>query len=157
MSNYTPGFVESYDKAKHQARVRWPGMTGAQPYPKAELLLPIGCSADSSDFYIRPGDRVWLDFVNGDPRFPIITGYRAPETDNAIDVRRLVHLGIELEAVENDIVLKAAGNVVIQAVKLIVQADIESTGTVENNSKNIGSTHTHGGVRSGGDTSGPPT
>lgn len=156
MSNYTPGFVESYDPAKHQARVSWPGMTGVQPFPKAELLLPIGCAASSSDFYIQPGDRVWLDFVNGDPRFPIIQGYRAPETDNAVDVRRLVHLGIELEALDGDVVIKASGNVVIQATKLIVEADIESTGTVKNNSKNIGSTHGHIGVQTGGGTSGPP-
>jgi hypothetical protein len=41
--------------------------------------------------------------------------------------------------------------------KLTVVGDVETTGTLKNNSKLVGSTHTHGGVQTGGGTTGAPT
>lgn len=38
-----------------------------------------------------------------------------------------------------------------------MNGNLDITGTVTNNSKNIGSTHTHGGVQIGGGTTGAPT
>lgn len=40
--------------------------------------------------------------------------------------------------------------------KLTVVGDVETTGTLKNNSKLVGSTHTHGGVQTGGGTTGAP-
>ena len=39
---------------------------------------------------------------------------------------------------------------------LVVMGDVETTGTLMNNGKDVGSTHTHSGVTTGGGTSGPP-
>lgn len=109
LSNYTPGFVESYDAAARLCRVRIPGVTdGAEVMPQAMLCYPIGDKSEHTEIRILPGDRVWLDFVNGDPRFPIITGFRPKETDNAIEWRRWHHQNIELQA-DTDIWLTATG------------------------------------------------
>lgn len=40
---------------------------------------------------------------------------------------------------------------------LDVQGNVTTTGTLANNGKNVGSTHTHSGVQSGGATTGAPT
>lgn len=40
---------------------------------------------------------------------------------------------------------------------LTVTGNVTTTGTLQNNGKNVGSTHTHGGVSSGGSVSGAPT
>ena len=99
LGNYTPGFIVSYDAATRLARVRIPGVTdGSEVYPQAMFCYPIGDSSEITDIRILPGDRVWLDFVNGDPRYQIITGYRPKETDNAIDWRRFRNANIELQA-----------------------------------------------------------
>ena len=41
--------------------------------------------------------------------------------------------------------------------KLTVVGDIETTGTLKNNTKNVGSTHTHSGVTTGSGNTGAPT
>lgn len=41
--------------------------------------------------------------------------------------------------------------------KLTVAGDVATTGTLTNNSKNVGSTHTHSGVTTGSGTTGAPT
>jgi len=41
--------------------------------------------------------------------------------------------------------------------KLTVVGDVETTGTLKNNTKNVGSTHTHSGVTTGSGTTGAPT
>lgn len=51
----------------------------------------------------------------------------------------------------------AAGNITLTAPNLNIAANVAITGTVTNNGKNIGSTHTHGGVSPGGGTTGAPT
>jgi hypothetical protein len=38
-----------------------------------------------------------------------------------------------------------------------ITGDVATTGTLTNNGVNVGSTHTHGGVQTGGGTSGPPS
>lgn len=149
MSNYTPGFVDSYDPEQKLARVRWDGIAGASPLPQAMLLYGLGDKSEHTDIRILPGDRVWLDFVNGDPRHPIVLGFRPKETDSAVAWRRLHADNIELEALDGDLVIKASGTIVIEG-------DIVHTGTITSNGKNIGSTHTHTGVDTGGGISGPP-
>lgn len=54
-------------------------------------------------------------------------------------------------------ILSPAGKLTINAPGgLEINANITHTGTITSNGKNVGSTHTHGGVVPGGGTSGPP-
>lgn len=167
MTNYTPGFVESYDQATRLCRVRIPGVTdGAESMPLAMLSYAIGDKSEHTEVRILPGDRVWLDFVNGDPRFPIITGFRPKETDNAIDWRRFHHQNIELQA-DTQVLIIAGGNVTVRAPSITLdgptvvtgmltyQAGITGFGSATSNGKNVSDSHTHGGVDTGlGSTSG---
>lgn len=165
LSNYTPGFVESYDAAKRLCRVRIPGVTdGAEVLPLAMLSYPIGDKSEHTEIRIQPGDRVWLDFVNGDARFPIITGFRPKETDNALEWRRWHHANIELQADSEAIVrapdIKLDGDVVITG-KVVVMGHftyrdgLTGTNGAEVDGKEIGPTHTHGGVDRGGGRTDP--
>lgn len=197
MSNYTPGFIVSYDAAKKLARVRIPGVTdGAELFPEAMFSFPIGDKSEHTDIRILVGDRVWLDFVNGDPRYPIITGYRPKETDNAVDWRRLHHTNIDLTA-DTDLRLVATGagvlvqggaTVTVRAPSVLVDASSSITlraptitmdgntvctgtmtvqhmltylagltgaGACLSNGHEVGSVHTHGGIRRGTSFSDP--
>lgn len=158
LGNYTPGIVDAYDPAKKLARVQIPGVTdGAEVLPQAMLCYPIGDKSEHTDIRILAGDRVWLDFVNGDPRFPIITGFRPKETDGAVDWRRLHHTNLEFVA-DTDLLLTASGGqVVIEAgsavsitaptleitASVTITGNVSTTGALTNNGINVGSTHTH--------------
>lgn len=183
LGSYIPGFIRSYDGNTRRARVEIPGITdGAEVFPEAEFVYAIGFRTEDTEVRILPGDRVWLDFVNGDHRFPVIVGYRTLGSDNLIDTLRLRQKNIELiadddvlvRATTGDILIKAGVKITIQApaieldgptvVKstllvqglLTYQAGFTGNGPATNNGLPIGSTHTHGGVRFGGDISGPP-
>ncbi|MGS0741346.1 phage baseplate assembly protein V [Glaciimonas sp. GG7] len=98
-----PGIVHSYDAAARECRVDIPGLTdGADVLPLAEIEYPIGdkskTGTHATEIEIVPGDLVWLAFEGGDPRYPIITGFRNPRSGNAIDWRRWHHANIELTA-----------------------------------------------------------
>ena len=177
MSNYTPGFLQSYDQDTRKCRVRFPPFTdGAEKMPEAMLSYPLGDKSEHTEIRMLAGDRVWLDFVNGDPRFPIITGYRPKETDNAIDWRRWHHENIELQA-DTDLHLFATGGKVhvlangqalieaneVRIVAPLIKLDgavqalqgLAVTGALTNNGINVGSTHTHLSASSGSPTSTP--
>ena len=179
LGSYTPGFVVSYDAATRRTRVRIPGVTdGTEKFPEAELCYPIGDKSEHTEIRILPGDRVWLDFVNGDKRFPIITGYRPKETDNAINWRRWHAPNIELQA-DTDIKIFATGGkievlsngqtkvtasevlIVAPSIKLrgpvTAEQGMAVTGTLTNNGVNVGSTHRHGGVQTGGGITSTPS
>jgi hypothetical protein len=165
MPNYTPGFVESYDPATRLCRVRFPPWTdGAEVMPQAMLSYPLGDKSEHTEIRLLAGDRVWLDFVDGNPRHPIITGYRPKETDNAIDWRRWHHKNIELQA-DTDLHLFATGGKVrilangqalvealeVRIVAPVIKLDgavqalqgLAVTGALTNNGVPVGSTHTH--------------
>lgn len=98
-----PAIVRSYDKAKRTCRVEIPGLTdGADVMPEAEIEYAIGDkSAHESyptEIEILPGDTVWIAFIGGDPRYPIVTGYRNPQSGNTSDWRRIHHANVELLA-----------------------------------------------------------
>lgn len=98
-----PAVVRSYDKAKRTCRIEIPGLTdGADVLPEAEIEYAIG-DKSAHDTYpteieILPGDTVWISFIGGDPRYPIITGYRNPQSGNVSDWRRIHHPNIEFLA-----------------------------------------------------------
>lgn len=112
-----PAVVRSYDKQKRTCRVEIPGLTdGADVLPEAEIEYPIGDkSAHGSiptEIEILEGDAVWVAFVGGDPRYPVITGYRNPQSGNAVDWRRFHHANFELLA-DGTLRLKVGGSEIV--------------------------------------------
>lgn len=98
-----PAIVKTYSQARRTCRVEIPGLTdGGDVLPEAEIEYPIGdksrAGANTTEIEITPGDTVWVAFIGGDPRYPIITGYRNPQSGNSADWRRWHHANIELIA-----------------------------------------------------------
>lgn len=98
-----PAIVRSYNQARRTCRVEIPGLTdGADVLPEAEIEYPIGdksrAGTNTTEIEITPGDTVWVAFIGGDPRYPIITGYRNPQAGNSADWRRWHHANMELLA-----------------------------------------------------------
>ena len=98
-----PAIVMTYSQARRTCRVEIPGLTdGGDVLPEAEIEYPIGdksrAGTNTTEIEITPGDTVWVAFIGGDPRYPIITGYRNPQSGNSADWRRWHHANIELIA-----------------------------------------------------------
>ena len=98
-----PAIVKSYNQARRTCRIEIPGLTdGGDVLPEAEIEYSIGdksrAGANETEIEITPGDTVWVAFIGGDPRYPIITGYRNPQAGNSADWRRWHHANIELIA-----------------------------------------------------------
>ena len=66
---------------------------------EAEIEYPIGDKSRlgkwETEIEILPEDTVWVDFIGGDPRYPVITGWRNPQAGNSLDWRRWHHKNIE--------------------------------------------------------------
>lgn len=95
-----PAIVKSYNQQRRTCRIEIPGLTdGGDVYPEAEIEYPIGDKSRigqyQTELEILPGDTVWVSFIGGDPRYPIITGYRNPQTGNSADWRRYHHANYE--------------------------------------------------------------
>lgn len=150
-----PAVVVSYDWQKRTCRIEIPGLTdGGDVMPEAEIEYPIGDKSRLGDYAteieISPGDTVWVAFIGGDPRYPVITGYRNPHAGNSGDWRRWHHKNIELSA-DTNIVIQAGGSVTIKAGSVLIESD-----SLTHNGVNVGDTHVHGGVLPGpADTSTP--
>ncbi|GAB4059178.1 hypothetical protein [Uliginosibacterium sediminicola] len=98
-----PAVVKSYEQDTRMCRVEIPGITdGADVLPLAEIEYPIGDKSRNGRFQteieILSDDPVWVSFIGGDPRYPIITGYRNPQSGNSVDWRRWHHTNMELLA-----------------------------------------------------------
>ena len=98
-----PAIVKTYNQARRTCRVEIPGLTdGGDVLPEAELEYALGdrsrSGTNTTEIEITPGDTVWVAFIGGDPRYPIITGYRNPQSGNSADWRRWHHANIELIA-----------------------------------------------------------
>ena len=96
-----PAIVKTYNQARRTCRVEIPGLTdGGDVLPEAEIEYQIGdksrAGTNATEIEITPGDTVWVAFIGGDPRYPIITGYRNPQAGNSADWRRWHHANMEL-------------------------------------------------------------
>jgi hypothetical protein len=169
-----PAVVESYDQTTRQVRVSIPGITdGKDVFPLAEIEYPVGdksrivAGQHQTEIEILPGDHIWVEFIGGDERYPLITGYRNPNaaSSNSINWRRWHHANIELTADgimklnANNIEFNAVETITTNAknsVKNVTQTDTTTaTDTVINaktqingsvlkhNAKSISDTHTH--------------
>lgn len=124
LGRWTPGVIDSVDSRNRIVRVQIQGLTdGAQQYPEAEICYPVGEDSRETDRLIKPGALVWLDFVGGNPKYPIITGYRCPQRGNADGVHRIAQQRIELLA-DADMELSAtSGTLTIKAgTKVVLDA-----------------------------------
>lgn len=129
-----PAIVKSYSQAKRTCRVEIPGLTdGGDVMPEAEIEYPIGdkskSGAHATEIEIVPGDTVWVAFIGGDPRYPIITGWRNPQTGNSTDWRRWHHANMELLAdtlmkliAGGDVLIKSGTHVTVQAPSITLDA-----------------------------------
>lgn len=131
-SDLYPGFVRSVDRARREVRVEIPPFTdGASIWPLAEINYPIGDDAKNTEIRIVEGLPVNISFHNGDPRYPIIMGYRNAHTGNGVGWRRWAHDNIEQNA-DDTLNLNAGKTIVIKAgTKILLQAGgskIEITG-----------------------------
>jgi hypothetical protein len=96
-----PAIVSSYSADSRTCRVSIPGLTdGAEILPEAQIEYPIGDAFDWTEIEILSGDLCWIDFIGGDQRYPIITGWRAPQTGNANGWRAFRHANIKAVAAE---------------------------------------------------------
>jgi hypothetical protein len=97
-----PATVAEYLPESRQARITIPNVTtGGKLQPLAEIEYPVGDRSrgdNSTEIEIVEGDSVWIAFIGGDSRYPIITGFRNPNSGNDIEWRRFHHANIELLA-----------------------------------------------------------
>lgn len=95
-----PAVIARYDPDSRTCVITIPGQTdGAEGELIAEIEYPIGDKsrhATMTEIEILPGDLVWVEFIQGDPRYPLITGWRNPTIGNSKDWRRWHHANIEL-------------------------------------------------------------
>ncbi|MBL8473810.1 MAG: hypothetical protein JNM98_18615 [Rhodocyclaceae bacterium] len=127
-----PAIVRAYDQARRACRVEIPGLTdGGDVMPLAEIEYPIGdksrAGAYTTELEILPGDAVWVAFIGGDPRYPIITGFRNPQAGNSVDWRRWHHANMELLAsalmrliAGGDVLIQSGSKITLQAPEVVL-------------------------------------
>lgn len=138
-----PAIVREYMQASRTCRIEIPGLTdGGDVLPEAEIEYPIGDKSRSGQFETEiemlPGDTVWIAFEGGDPRYPIITGYRNPKTGNSVDWRRWHHKNVEIlidqvcrQIAGGDFLIKSGSHITVQAPLVTILADqTEVTGAM---------------------------
>jgi len=177
-----PAIIDSVDQNKRLCRIKIPGLTeGADHLPLAEMEYPIGEKSRHKDYAteieILPGDLVWIAFIGGDARYPIITGFRNPQSGNDINWRRWHHTNIQLMA-DSQLQLQSGNELVISASKVTIKANsqviIDCANTTLSGNLNIqgnlsvsganlthggthvGKSHKHGGVQGGPGMTTPP-
>lgn len=122
-----PAVIREYDAPRRKVRIEMVGMTdGDTLLPEADLMYALGDKSTHTEIEILAGDTVWVDFLADDPRYPIIMGYRNPETGNSVEWRKWHHANIELSA---------DGKMVLKGKSLKMEfATIEITGKTTHNS-----------------------
>lgn len=177
-----PAMVTEYLQARRTCRVEIPGLTdGGDVMPEAEIEYSIGDKSrdgtNTTEIEILPGDPVWVAFMGGDSRYPVVTGYRNPRAGNSAGWRRWHHANMELLADQvmryiagGDFLIQSGTQVTVKAPKVLIDSpETETTGNltvggnatfnggkVTHGGKNIGKDHKHTGVQSGSAQSGPP-
>lgn len=173
MSGRIPAIVREVDRARREIRVEIPGYTdGADTLPLAEVEYDIGDRSAQTEIRILPGDDVWVEFINGDARYPIITGYRVKHTGNEVGTRRWVHDNIETIAdaehriaagskivldVGGTLVTITPGKVQIDSADVVVNGETVFNGSVTINGSNTvsGTVSAQGTVSSAAGLSAP--
>lgn len=97
--NLLPGVITEYLAEQRRVRVMIPPLTdGASKGLLADVLYSLGDKAKdgaATEVRIKAGDKVWVDFIGGDPRYPIVVGYRPDVLNNSTAWRRWEHENLE--------------------------------------------------------------
>ena len=115
MAGRYPAVVKTYNQGRRTCRIEIPGLTVGDK---------SRAGANTTEIEFTAGDTVWISFIGGDPRYPIITGNRNPQSGNSVDWRRWHHKNMELLA---DVLMKliAGGDVLIKSdTKITLQAPL---------------------------------
>lgn len=92
-------FIRSVDRNRREIRVEVPPYTdGASLMPLAEVMYPVGDDSTNTEIRLVEGAPVYVAFEAGDPRYPIIMGFRNPNIGNVVGMRRWNHDNFELNA-----------------------------------------------------------
>jgi hypothetical protein len=98
-SNRHPAIIRAVNRERREVRVEIPPFTdGAAEWPIAEIEYPIGDDSRNTEIRLVVDLEVWVAFIAGDPRRPIITGFRNPNAGNEVAWRRWNHDNIEHNA-----------------------------------------------------------
>lgn len=98
-SNKYPGFIRHVDRDRREVRVEIPPFTdGAAEWPLAEIEYPLGDDSRNTEIRLVEGREVYVEFLAGDPRRPLITGFRNPNVGNVVGMRRWNHDNFEINA-----------------------------------------------------------
>lgn len=112
--NRYPAVVSAYtDKAK-VCEVHIPGLTdGAGAGLTAEFEYPLGDRDQDTAIRIKVGDPVWVAFLAGDQRYPIVTGFRARLEPGMGVVRHWEYDNFNLTA-DDTVVIQAGKSIKLQ-------------------------------------------
>lgn len=175
-----PAVVMFYDKVTRTCRVDIPGITsGGDSLLLAELEYPLGDKSRieegkfPTEIEILPGDTVWVAFIGGDSRYPIITGYRNPQIGNDVNWRRWHHANIQQIAdvnlnlfagelmsftVGETVITLTPDAITITTKDMSITSKLQITGSeLTHNNVSVSSTHTHTDVQPGSGTTGVPS
>ena len=110
-----PAVVASYDANTRLAKIKLePLDDGADTLLEAELCYPLGDKSNTA-IEVLAGDFVWVEFEQGDPRYPIIVGYRNQRTGNDDTTRRYHHHGNFEILADNLIKIKVNVKVIVES------------------------------------------
>lgn len=160
--------VENYDPELHSIRVL------IQPEGVLSAWMPLGTIGAGSGWGVmaapRIGDQAIVVFPCGDFSSGVVVSlvfdleHIPPKPALQSGEILIQHASGSLLRFNNDgtVNLVSQGTLTSSAPEwnhkgpMNIDGDVATTGALTNNGVNVGSTHTHSGVRSGGDTSGPP-
>lgn len=129
-----PAVVVGYDGVTRLAKVKLePLDDGADTALDAELLYPLGDKSNTA-IEVLANDPVWVEFEAGDPRYPIIVGYRNKREGNDDSTRRYHHHGSFEILADNIIKIKGDMKVIVESETVEVHA---TTVTVTATNTNI--------------------
>lgn len=89
-----PAVVVSYSASSRECVIKTP----AGDEVGAEIEYPLGDDSQQTEIKITAGDKVWCEFIQGDTRRALITGYRNPKKGNSAGTRKWAHDNIVLNA-----------------------------------------------------------
>lgn len=136
--NLKPARLETYDAESRTCEISIQGITdGGDSFLPAELCYPLGDKSHASgnkahhtEIELKRGDPVWVTFIDGDPRFPVIIGYRPTRAGNEAGIRRWHHANIELSGDESVTIKTGGASVSVSGSKVSVDAgSIELNGS----------------------------
>lgn len=99
-----PAVVKSYNANTRECIINTPTNGDVD----AEIQYPIGDSSKNTEIKINTGDQVWCEFIQGDTRRALITGWRNPKSGNTSGTRAWEQDNIKLNATSS-IVLNVGG------------------------------------------------